>query len=66
MSTRPYRRRDDVVLEVEHLLTDRSAASITTALGYTRPGSVARAMYRAGRPDLARPFNAADFALRAA
>ncbi|MCG7430645.1 hypothetical protein [Dermacoccus nishinomiyaensis] len=42
------------------------AQDITLALGYASPGCVARALYRAGRPDLARPFTTADNARRAA
>lgn len=61
---RPYRRGEDVLSEVEFLLGQRSPDAIATALGYTRPSSTARALYRAGRPDLARPFNNADWRTR--
>lgn len=63
---RPYRRREDVITEVEFLLADRSPASISDALGYARPANVARVLYRAGRPDLARPFNVGQGAARRA
>lgn len=56
---RPYWRAIDLIAEVEFLLTDRSPHDIARCLGYTSPGCVARAMYRAGRADLARPFNTA-------
>ena len=61
MSARVLRRREHVVAEVEFLLTDRSPDDVAAALGYAGPGSIARALYRAGRPDLARPFNNADW-----
>ena len=47
--------REEVVEEVEFLLLPRGAEGTAAALGMT-PAAIARACYRAGRPDLARPF----------
>ena len=62
--TRPDLPREQLLAGVEFLLPHRSAYDIAAALGYKRPGSVARAAYRAGRTDLAAPFTQADNALR--
>lgn len=53
------KRCDEYVEEVE-AMSGVDPARICYALGL-KPGSVAKAMYRAGRPDLAAPFNALDW-----
>jgi len=57
--------RDDVVEEVRTLLMRTDAPGTAAALG-RKPGSIARALTRAGRPDLARQFWRADWAEREA
>ena len=48
--------REEVVEEVEFLLLPRGAEGTAAALGMT-PSAIARACRRAGRADLARPFD---------
>ena len=56
----PYvkRSRAEVVEEVEHTAGTRGVEDIAAALGMSVQ-AVARTLYRAARPDLARPFSAA-------
>lgn len=53
---RSNRPRAEVVEEVAFLLPSRGAQGVTAALGMT-PGAIARACRRAGRADLAQPFD---------
>lgn len=49
---------DEIVSEVEALLATRpDAAAVLRAMGGVAPATVARRMRRAGRADLARPFD---------
>jgi hypothetical protein len=48
--------RDELVEDVEHLLGYDRPLRIVERVGST-PSAVARALHRAGRPDLARPFD---------
>jgi hypothetical protein len=62
--TRAYRPKAEIVEEVEHMLScSESPTAIAERLGLLA-GSVARALYRAERPDLAVRFEAARRATR--
>lgn len=55
-----WHRCADVAEDVTELAANgETPERIATRLGMT-PAAIARAMYRAERPDLARPFNALD------
>ena len=56
-ATQASLRRDAIAEDVEWLLSAGVGHTEIAARLKLKPGSVARALYRAGRPDLARPFN---------
>ena len=47
-------RQEIVVGEVEHLIGTRTPQAIAEAVGYAKADNLARALYRWGRPDLAK------------
>lgn len=51
------RRREDLVLDVHALLAGRESPVHIAHRLDMKPEAIARACYRAKRPDLARPFN---------
>lgn len=56
-SIRFRREREALTEEVEFLLSlGESATAIAKDLGYSKPESLARRMWRHGRPDLAQAF----------
>ena len=57
-------RKRDLIEDVEWILTADDPAIALRRLGYDKPGSLAKRLLRAGRPDLARPFWALDNAQR--
>jgi hypothetical protein len=56
ITTRPIRRRADVLPDVELIIDTDTPANIAHRLGYCSPESLGRVLYRWGRPDLGRLF----------
>lgn len=56
-----HREREFLAHEVEFLLSSgESVTEVVKALGYSKPGSLARRLYRHGRNDLANLFTQAE------